>query len=218
MPKVGTVTVPFCATLHFRIQLDCLTLHRIRWSEWLFLALSHHNTLRAALSNPWLFPYLCSLSWNYSCRLVPSLRSYLHCASLPLIRSLKQFPQEPLKIQKQSSRSAMNQLVTDKLFVPFKNIGMPCILRFQISDIIIFQVPAIFAKCMKVSFCEFSAERNKIALNKMIRLQRVDFNQFGPSWIITFPSFASLVWASYAYHSSSSLPAMLGRAYSLLRL
>ena len=114
------------------------TLHRIRWSEWLFLALSHHNTLGAALSNPWLFPYLCSLSWSYSCRLVPSLRSYLHCASLPLIRSLKQFPQESLAgIQKKSSRSAMNQILTNKLFVPFKNIGMLCILRFQFSDIVI---------------------------------------------------------------------------------
>ena len=139
--------------------------------KWIAFLWSCHNTSWVALSNPWLFPYLCSLSWNYSCRLVPSLRSYLHCASLPLIWSLKQFPLESLEIQKQSSRSAMNQLVTNKRYVAFKNIGIFCILRFQFSDIIIFQIPIIFAKCMKVSSFEFSAERNKIALNKMIRLQ-----------------------------------------------
>ena len=45
----------------------------------------------------------------------------------------------------------------------FRETVQKMILRFQFSDIIIFQVPIIFAKCMKVSSFKFSA------LNKMIR-------------------------------------------------
>ena len=46
------------------------------------------------------------------------------------------FHRSPLRFRS-SPPSAINQILTNKLFVPFKNIGMLCILRFQFSDIVI---------------------------------------------------------------------------------